>query len=256
MRLSVSALRTHSECPARWRMRWIDKIPAQDADSPPWIKAGVVVHAGLEAAYKSARASGHVGAMHTPELLATAMEGLTAKADELGVPVAERADLAEQVIDYLIEQRVDASRILGVEEFSNLVLSRKDETPDGSWLQVIAIADRIEKGAEGIVVTDYKASNSKAEFDPREDMQTKITMLVLANRFGWAQAFTFRWEFTRSRDSAQITRTRAEVDLLGRSMLPDLRARADIMRAGPWPHQPGTWCRTCPYTTLCPVAPV
>lgn len=252
MRLSVSKIHEHDQCPLRWKWRETG-VPDTRPKFEGWRRGGAV-HKGLEAAYAHAKSIGHDGPMHHPAILSVATAAVHDEALDAQLPREQWDGLVDQVVDYLVEQEVQADDVLDIEGFVQFVVRRR--TDDRPGLQVIGFVDRLDRRPGSTIrIIDYKAMKRPEKHsaaDMLDDLQVSIYQIAVKHRFPWVRRVEFQLVYTRSDDHPVVARSRDEIGYLERQLTPRLLDTEQRMEQGPWPPRAGDHCRTCPFIALCP----
>lgn len=251
MRISAAAIRTHSECSLRWRWQTIDmdRDALSERDTFHGWRFGKAVHGILEDVYGWAKTQAYVGPGSSPEVMARVDESLPKRcADE---DVVDREDEAfEMVADFLMETHLDGHNVVDAEMFGQW------HTPAGH--RVIGFMDLVERVADrrgrGIRVRDWKARTVEHAdpSDAENSEQGRIYTIMIARMMKNLDFVEFRLEYLGSRNFAAVTRRGDEIPWVEADLGRRWDQAAVRMQSPPYDPSEGPWCRTCPFTDICP----
>ncbi|WP_282783867.1 RecB family exonuclease [Nocardia sp. CC201C] len=244
--LSPSRAIDFKQCPLKYRLRAIDRIP-----EPPSTAAvrGTLVHAVLEALF------GLPATDRLPEAAAALVEPAWARL------IADRPEVADVVADgglpVLLAEVADLVRVYFTLEDPTTVdpesveFFLETELPDGS--PVRGIVDRIDRAADDALhIVDYKTGRSPAPaYEARALFQLKFYALVLLHTRGVVPA---QLRLLYLADGQTLT-YEPDADELRRfqRIVSALWAAIDAAtKTGDFPPNRGWMCDYCDYRALCP----
>ncbi len=240
--ISPSAAGTFRRCPARWRYRYVDRLP-----DPPGRPAllGTFVHRILEELLELEPALRHPDMARTvarrvwPEMSSSA-DFLALELDE-GEQRRFRWDGWHLVEAYFRMEDPAAVRVVKNEQRVRAALA---------GVPFMGIIDRVERVGDEIVVTDYKTGKAPtARFEGERLEQVLLYAAALAANGS---------EPGRARLMYLGNRTiEVEVSDEGTSRVVEALAATwaelgDSVEADEFPTRPGRQCGWCPYAEVCP----
>jgi putative RecB family exonuclease len=241
--LSPSSMATFTSCPRRWRFRYVERLP-----DPPGLAAlaGTLVHRVLE------------------RLLAEPAEGRTverarALAGEEWVDHALQPDLARFALDVggtrAYKWRVwrSVNGLWDLEDPATVSVTATEQrlAVELAGVPFVGVVDRVDRRADGLVVTDYK-SGRPPPVRHREERLDQVLLYAAAVAAAGGEAPT----------RARLLYLGAEVIEVGAD--PTARAAAVERLRACWqevqsclgresfPARPGGLCPWCPYLERCP----
>ncbi|MFE3986157.1 RecB family exonuclease [Nocardia tengchongensis] len=244
--LSPSRAIDFKQCPLKYRLRVIDRIP-----EPPSRAAvrGTVVHAVLEALFGLPATERDAAA--AAALIDPAWTGVRASRPEVEslIPDAELPEFLAEVRK-LVEVYFRLEDPAGFDPQSCETLIEAD-LPDGTPLR--GIVDRIDRSADGeLQVIDYKTGRSPGrDYETRALFQLKFYALVLLRTQGRAPS---QLRLMYLADGVTLTYAPDPEELLRFERILSALWAAIVTAAetGEFPPSPGFMCQYCDFKRLCP----
>ncbi len=243
--LSPSRANDFKQCPLKYRLRAIDRIPERPARHTV---RGTVVHSVLESLYglpSSERVPDRAAALVVP-----AWERLLAEHPEVGALVPDGPDRFLDEVHELVRgyYRLEDPTAFDPESCESLI---EVELPDGSPLR--GYVDRIDIASTGqLRVVDYKTGRSPVERgEGRALFQLKFYALIMLRSRGVVPA---QLRLIYLADGQILTYTPDEEELLRfeRILSALWEAISVAGRTGDFPPNPSWVCEYCDYKPLCP----
>jgi RecB family exonuclease len=246
---SHSKLGTFEQCPFKYKLCYIDKVPRPDRES---IEAfmGNKVHAALKALYDGMKGG-----------ITASLEGLL---DHYG-KIWER-DFSEKVFVVKAERTPDDYKDMGAEFIGNYYGKHfpfdEDETletehrlsfPLDAQCEVVysGIVDRISKSRGSITVHDYKTSSrlpSKAELEG--DRQLAMYQIAAGRMFSGVE-IELAWHFLAFNEVIRVKKDQSALAAAKESALGLIKR---IEAASEFEKSEGPLCAWCDYAGFCPLA--
>ncbi|MFE3543230.1 RecB family exonuclease [Nocardia sp. NPDC059177] len=244
--LSPSRASDFKQCPLKYRLRAIDRIP-----EPPSRAAvrGTVVHAVLEDLFGLPAAQRHPE--RAAELVPAAWERVRGERDGLdhlvaeGGPEALFAEVRRLVDGYYELEDPRRFEPESLEERVEVVL-------DGD-IPLRGFVDRIDVAPNGLLrVVDYKTGRSPGPLhEARALFQLKFYALVILRTRGILPA-QLRLIYLADKILLTYSPDRDELDRFERILTALWRAVLDAGRTGDFPPQRNALCKFCEFKPLCP----
>ncbi|MCM6775525.1 RecB family exonuclease [Nocardia sp. CDC159] len=243
--LSPSRASDFKQCPLKYRLRAIDRIPEPPAR---YAVRGTVVHAVLESLYRLP--SGERIPERAAALVAPAWERLLAERPEVGALVPDGPDAFLDEVRALVRgyYRLEDPTAFDPESCEALI---EVALPDGSPLR--GYVDRIDIAPGGrLRVVDYKTGRApRLEGEGRALFQLKFYALIMLRARGVVPAqlrllyLTDGQILTYTPDADELLRFERIVSALWAAI-------STAGRTGDFPPNPGWVCEFCDYKPLCP----
>jgi RecB family exonuclease len=245
---SVSSVDTYLECPQRYHLAYVRRLPRPPRDVPTSWKLGSAVHKGLQRAYEQARRErrGDHMAAFLPEALAGldeawAEEGLSR---DYGDP-----DWAIEVLQRALDA-LDAphpGEVLLVEE------QMVEVNDDGVILHgYVDLA--IQTGVDTVRIRDWKVtSNRKDTSGVAGSPQLALYAWLARRRWPWVRTVTVEEFYPPLGVGVSVVSDPegAELEVVSR-----FEAVAEMVEeaqaTGEWPTKVGEQCSNCPFKSHCP----
>lgn len=181
MAYSHSQLKVFADCPLRFRLKYIDKVPEPDIPTSPALKFGSIIHSVMEELYKKIQNSGTAPSKeYLKEYFTQEMKNFrthyetTAWETFPDKDFDDRISLGEQIIDWYYDTYFpfnDASTN-GLEQMINFTL------PNGAKFRGIIDRLAIKNGEAQII--DYKTDKSIAPLqDFEKSYQQQLTSYAI-----------------------------------------------------------------------------
>jgi putative RecB family exonuclease len=244
--LSPSRARDFKQCPLKYRLRAIDRVPERPARHAV---RGTVVHAVLESLF--GLPSGERGAARAAALIRPVWEQVLEARPELGALLTEGGpDEFLDEVHRLVQAyyRLEDPTAFDPQSCESLVEVR---LADGSPLR--GYVDRIDVSPAGqLRVVDYKTGRAPGpEGEHHALFQLKFYALVVLRTRGVVAA---QLRLLYLADSQILTYTPDEAELLRfeRILSALWAAISAAVRTGEFPPNPSRHCQFCEYQPLCP----
>ncbi len=233
-RLSSSSLKMYRQCPQRWKLKYIDRLP----EAPkPFFNLGTAVHAALEAFYRGRTAA--------PASLEAVLEAFREAFDPAAYPTDEEAarreaDGLRMIEEFYHKHAADFEPALAVEK--RLVF-------DIDGVPFTGFVDRIDKVGEGALrIVDYKTGRSFDLDRAREEIQLTLYQIGTEQKFGMEVESLALYHVP--------SQTAFEVERRGEAEVEEVRAlvgdTARRIEAGAFEPRRGAHCRWCDFQPFCP----
>ncbi|MBN2490215.1 MAG: PD-(D/E)XK nuclease family protein [Planctomycetes bacterium] len=246
---SHSRLESFRQCPRKFRLRYIDAIPARRRGIEAFM--GSRVHEALEWLYRKLGAGQPVAC---PELLRyfhrrwdeSYGDDVERVRENRGPDHYRAAGVACLETYYRLNHPfADAARTLGLEQRVEFELDGDARYPIQGYI------DRLVQGADGMLeIHDYKTSSRMPRpEDFAADGQLALYQIGLGRVFAGQRGVRLVWHYLVHGERVELGKTPADLERLGART----RATIDAVRAEQaWEARPGALCRWCDYHDLCP----
>lgn len=235
MALSPSRAAEYRQCPLRYRLRAIDRVP-EDGDDTAAVR-GTITHRHLDEVYD-------VPAGHRVTLLRVQGDAYQAFADDVGA--CREAAIAEGVADGL-------HGYLQVEEPDLLdphVREHRFEVTLAG-VPVRGVIDRVDAAPIGHRVVDYKTGRA-----PREQWEAKawwqLRLYACVLRARGLDPVRLRLVYLRPSEVLDLDVTDADLDRFERTLPPLWAAIVKAGQTGHFPPRTSRLCGWCGLHALCP----
>ncbi|MFC4373874.1 RecB family exonuclease [Nocardia halotolerans] len=244
--LSPSRAADFKQCPLKYRLRAIDRIP-----EPPTRAAvrGTVVHAVLEDLFGLPAAERH------PERAATLVPGawdrVRAERDGIDELVAESGP--EALFDEVRRLVTSYYELEDPRRFEPHSLEERVEVDLDGAVPLRGFVDRIDVAPNGLLrVVDYKTGRSPGPVhEARALFQLKFYALMILRTRGIVPA-QLRLIYLADKTLLTYAPDRDELDRFERILTALWRAIIDAGRTGDFPPTRNSMCRFCDFKPLCP----
>ena len=237
LRLSPSQAGAYITCPRQYALE--RRLGLSDTFSP-YAELGTLVHAALEAAEKEVIGSGKTHADLADAL--KHLESVWAEAD-FGTPQLDQAWLrhAREAVLRLYEKWPSDGVPLEVE--------KEVETEIGG-VQWVGFIDRLERGADGLRVVDYKTSkNPPSITEAKESVQLGFYASAVGEETGEPVVAAEMW-FPR-KPAVSVTRRSFDMELLP-DVMETMEEVTDSILAERWEPKVNSRCNKCDFRLSCP----
>lgn len=249
---SPSAIDSYDTCPRQWMLRYENANPARRAEysiqPPPHVRMGTAAHAGLETAYRAAKAAGVWLPGKFMSLYADeAIERVRDVWGELGLIEEESAVVEDEVAAVLARLPLPhPDNILGVELTMPSIVHGLPMT------NIIDVG--LRTGADSLHIRDWKRRSLRTLPKSRElpdDRKMCSYVCAAAQRFPWARRITVGlYSLVANREvMAEVPLAKAEYVMAG---VVETAYRAEDDREYP-PTPDGRNCSSCRVRAACPV---
>jgi len=247
---SVSSTREYEGCPRRYRFGYVEKRP-KDRPVPPTWRFGTVVHAALEAAWKSAMdaesnvpIAAHLGVALTALDEAIVREGLEDEDRRRGIRIVTRALDEDVVRNGVLDPDVELppSRPIGVEE---ALRGRID-----AQHRIIGFVDLVLERPDGVIeLVDHKVTSHRSgEEELREDFQLNLYGRLAARRWPEAAAIIGTHHYPTGPAAVSVV---LDPTSMRRAEERVFAAARDIAQDTTFTPTPSANCHHCPWQPSC-----
>lgn len=240
--LSPSSATTFGQCPRRWRFRYVDRLP-----DPPGLAAlaGTLVHRVLELL------------LAEPAVDRTLNRARALAAQEWPVHAAEpdlaRFELApedQKAYKWRVWRAV--AGLWDLEDPAGVQVAATEQRleVDLDGVPFLGVIDRVDRAADGLVVTDYKSGRPPAPQRVQEKLDQVLLYAAAVAAAGdeapvrarllYLGAHAIEVETDRERTDAAVARLRARWDDL-----------TGCVGSDDFPPRTGPLCAWCPYVDRC-----
>ncbi len=244
--LSPSRAADFKQCPLKYRLRAIDRVP-----EPPTRAAvrGTVVHAVLEDLFGLPAAER--GPDRAAELVPGAWERVRAGREGLDELVA--AGGPEALFDEVRRLVAGYYELEDPTRFDPDGLEERVEVDLDGEIPLRGFVDRIDVAPNGLLrVVDYKTGRAPGpQHEARALFQLKFYALVILRTRGILPA-QLRLIYLADKVLLTYTPDREELDRFARILTALWQAILDAGRTGDFPPQRNSMCRYCDFHALCP----
>lgn len=264
MPYSHSQLKTYDECPFRYRLRYIDKVPEPQTVESPALKFWSIIHSTLEQLYKKIQES---WLPPTIDFLQTyfcsEMENYRASYDQLSESPFPESDFNDRLAlgvsiitrYYETYKPFTQTNINGLEQMIHF------ELPNGEKFR--GIIDRLDFEGDTAIITDYKTDKSIAPYEAFEDAyQQQLTSYAVRVQQKYKHAIKkikgkliylrlhkeIEREITPEMLQNTIQKIEEKIAEIQKTLFDYNMGQKEAFEAKEW-----TGCRRCAYQMLCPI---
>lgn len=236
--VSYTQLAEYEACPAMYKFKRIDKIPA--TTGPAAVK-GSIVHSTI------AKYIDHLQRQNLQSDITVIGDFLDQELNEKGSGLTDddRAEIREIIDRFAGSYIFDPDRILAVEtKFAHGL-------PDGTtFVGFIDMLEAAEDDPDVVVINDWKTDMViRSQADVNRDLQLQTYAWAASLIFEDATEFRCRLRFVRYGFDRQVTYHRDDIPAIEERLLERIQQIKADNRYNP---KPGAACAWCPYVNICP----
>ncbi len=250
-RFSYSSLKTYKNCPAQFKIRYIDNVRKSDESIEAFM--GKRVHEALEYLYNEVLEGRILFFDHIVDKYNS--NWLDKWHNRIGIVRTEKSanyyrNLGEDCIArYYRKYAPFEEPIVGNEIELNFPLDEDHE------YMIKGIIDRLDHDGEGNwVINDYKSGKRLlTQNQADKDNQLALYQIGLKSKDNEIKAVKLVWHFLQHGKEVESVRTEKQLDDLSRSIKKQIdRIRSQINSGGEFPAKKSILCNWCYYWEECP----
>ena len=241
--LSYSSMSTYEQCPLKWKLHYIDKIPELPK---PYFSFGTVMHEVMEYFYMEKENGRVVG----PRVEAPSMEDLLRYYSETWTSEGYRSPHEEEEYRHLGEKIIRGYYEEHAPKFHMPIATEHGFMLDVEGVKVRGFIDRVDRiDEDSVAILDYKTSKNPFSL-PYVKGNEQLALYQMA----------FEELHGKRVERLSLYHLRSNMDFsVGRrpdSMIDALRSKilriADSIEAGDFEPRKSNLCAYCDYQNLCP----
>lgn len=238
---SVSSVLAYEECPRRYGLAYVQRVPPERLAPSHW-RLGRVVHAGLEAAYKALAEGAEPARVRDAALAGTRAAGEAEELQGEAGSLEQALALVESSTARLLLETTP-EQVLGVE----VRLSGKGE---GGVLVHGFVDVALRAGPDALELRDHKVTRKpRAEEELRSDFQLGLYGWLARRRWSWAERVWVSHHYPLQDAVLRVELAPTAMEqAAARLSLTALAAEKDKALAA----HPGSHCQWCAWQPSCP----